>query len=332
MAKKFFNKRVKSRKKMIVNGIIIGICLIGIILCFYLTQNLGNEDKDKVNIELQNSVTVDLNSEAPDSDVYFLELSGVSESEINVDYSNVDFSKVGEYTVAVTVFDERYYVNLKVKDVTSPELTLAPVTIAVGEDYDYTKFVSSCTDNSKKDCSLAFYSGSVDQNNVPIDYSIYTKEGTYDIMIIASDDSGNTSYKTTTLIIGNGNNLSTDGAACNYGGGAYSNSYIIAYSVVNNGCALGLDLYQNSSVREPIEKIANTETEKVKTEVDKISGLTLNISISRSITAIINETANGFVGYSLYIEVKDDNGDIIVSYYLNEDGTRVYYENPYNLK
>lgn len=332
MAKKFFNKRVNSRKKTLINSLIIGGCIIGIILCFWLTQNLGSTDTaepTEVIVKLQESVSVDLNNGEPESDVYFLELSGVTEDDIIVDYSNVDFSKLGSYNVTVTVLNELYYVSLVVVDVSKPELTLASVTIEEGESYKYTDFLISCVDNSNEECEISFYTGNVDQDGNSIDYSKYTDSGTYDIVIIATDVNGNSTYETTSLTIGEEEESTP--TECTYGNTDYNSGYILSYSVSSNGCAISLDLYQNSAIREPMDDIADTEANKIKTEIDQISGLSSNIIINRSITAILNETGNGFVGYSLYMEVTNNDGEILVSYYLTESGSRIYINNPYEL-
>lgn len=330
MAKKFFNKRVKSRKKTLINGLIIGICVIGIVLCFWLTQSFGGNDETvEVIVKLQDSISVDMNNGEPSKDVFFLELSGVEESDISVDYSNVDFSVLGEYTVTVTVLNEKYYIKLNVVDVSIPSLSVQSVTISDDEDYDYTDFVVSCSDNSNEDCVVGFFTGGIDEEGNIIDYSSFKDNGSYDIVIIATDVNGNSTYKTTTLTIGDAS--SGTSTECTYGSGDYSSGYILAYSVVNNGCAVSLDLYQSSTIREPMDDIADTESEKVKMEIEQISGLSSNIIINRSITAILNETGNGFVGYSLYMEITNNDGDIIVSYYLTESGSRIYIENPYSL-
>lgn len=331
MAKKFFNKRVNSKKRNIINAIIIIVAIIGIIICFMITKNLSktsDSPSQEVIVTLQEEISRDINSGAPDTDVYFLELSGISESDIIVNYDNVDFSTLGSYEVYVTVLDEEYVVLLNVVDVSSPELIVESVTIEEGSTYSYNDFVTSCSDNSGEECILSFSTGGVDEEGDSVDYSSFTSSGTYTIVILAKDASGNETYKTTNLIIGEN---STNSNVCSYGSDSYTNSYILSYSVSNNGCAISLNLYQSSSIREPMETIADNESEKIKTDIDSISGLTSNIIINRSITAILNESGDGFVGYSLYMEVTTDDGDIIVSYYLNEDGSRVYILNPYSL-
>lgn len=331
MAKKFFNKRVNSRKKTLISGVVVGICIIGIVLCFYLTQNINkdNDDDVEVIVKLQESVSIDLNSKEPDTEVFFLELSGVSSDDITVDYSNVDFSTLGEYTVTITVLDEKNYVKLIVVDVSSPSLEVASVAIEEGETYSVSDFVIGCTDNSNEECIISFYGGGVDQNGDTIDYSNLTNAGTHDVVIMATDVNGNTIYQTTTLTIGDEETVTP--TECSYGSGDYSSAYILAYNVANNGCALSIDSYHSDSIREPIDSIAETEVEKIKTEVDSITGLSSNIIINKSITAILNDEAIGFVGYSLFVEVTSSEGDSIVSYYLTESGTRIYIDNPYEL-
>ena len=45
MAKKFFYNRVYNTKRTIINLIIIGVCVIGVIICFVVTPNVDEESK-----------------------------------------------------------------------------------------------------------------------------------------------------------------------------------------------------------------------------------------------------------------------------------------------
>ena len=71
-------------------------------------------------------------------------------------------------------------------------LKLKEVEINEKEQYDILSFIDNCTDNSNKECQLEY------KNE---DMSSYNKEGIYDIIIIASDLSGNSIENTTKLVI-----------------------------------------------------------------------------------------------------------------------------------
>ena len=44
MAKKFFYNRVYNTKRTIINLVIIGVCVIGVIICFIVTSNFQGEN------------------------------------------------------------------------------------------------------------------------------------------------------------------------------------------------------------------------------------------------------------------------------------------------
>lgn len=336
-SKKFFNKRVKSRKRTLINITILIVCILGIVFCFYLTNKFSKSSSSSegsttdTNVVLRESINIEINGNVSSDEIFFEELSGVDEKDITVDLSNVDFSKIGTYTVAITISGKTSYVSLNIVDVTSPQLIVNTYVISAGESYSYTDFVTSCLDNSNEECIISFKTGSYDGNDNIINYASYSSVGTYDIVIVATDSSGNQTLSTTTLYVTGDSDDDYESQECTYGSSSYSSAYILAYNVTNNGCALSLDLYQNTTVREAIETIAENEESKIKTEIDSIADLSQNLVIYKSITAILNDTADGFVGYSLYIEISDNDGNRIVSYYLTESGTRIYIENPYNL-
>lgn len=332
MAKKFFNNKVNSRKKNMINYIIIGVCVIGIAACFFFTQyyNFGSSNNPK--IKLQKSVSLELFSKEPDYDIFFASLSDVDDKDIEVDYSNVDFDKLGKYTVNLKIKKEKYEVELEIVDATSPKLILKELNIKENDKYNAMDFVESCSDNSKEECNISFHSSSVNEDGTTSDFTNYKKPGEYFISIEAKDASGNSTFKTTNLIIGN-NQEKPQEVTCSYGIAEYdTENYSLTYNVSQNNCAISLDSYLNENIQKPINTIAETETKKIKTEVDKIKNLDSSLHIFRNINAITNKTGNGFVGYSLMISVQNDDGDIIVSYYLNENGDRVYLENPHNIK
>lgn len=342
--KKFFNKKVASRKNNLINGCIIIVCIIGIAACFILTRNFSSDESENVEVvaKLHQSVNIEVNSSNINKEIFFLQLSGVSDDEITINFDEVLFDTLGEYSAVVNVLDKTETVTVNIVDVTRPVLNLGSHTIEPGEKYSLNDFVVDCTDNSGYDCSIRFKDDAIDSNNNLIDYTSYTKSGTYDIVIVASDPSGNENYVTTKLTI-NGDNVDSNNdddsveddansTTCTYGKNNYSDEYILTYDVSNNGCALSLDLYQNESIRESIEIIANKEVLKIQTEVDAIAGLTPDLMITKNVIAILNTSGNGFVGYSLLLQVKNSDGEIIAEYYLNLDGSRTYVENPYKLK
>ena len=331
MAKRFFNKRVKSKKNKLISGLVIFLCIIGIIICILITRTFSSDNpKETIKIKVQDYVSVNQNTKLPEKYLFFKELEGIKEEAIKIDMSKVKLDTLGDYEITIIIDKKEYKSIVKVVDLIKPELKLKEIVIKENEKYNVESFIESCKDNSKSDCKISFYKDSLDQNSKPIDYSNYKKKGEYDIKIIATDVNGNETIQTTKLIIGN-KTTTVKPTTCKYGTDEYNTSNVLTHSVSTNGCALSLDLYQNTTIRKAMDNIANNETEKIKMAVDDIKGLQNNIVINKNIDAILNKTGNGFVGYNLYVEVI--SGDkTVVSYYLKENGSRVYIENPYNIK
>ena len=64
MAKKFFYNRVYNTKRTIINIIIIGVCIIGVIVCFIITSNFqGKSNKPKGELSIKKEVTVEINED-----------------------------------------------------------------------------------------------------------------------------------------------------------------------------------------------------------------------------------------------------------------------------
>ncbi len=328
MAKKYFKDKVYNRKRNRITLIIIIICVIGIIGCFLFVTFLS-KNKD-ISYKIREEINVEINGDYPNSEVLFTDLTGVKESDIDVNYDDVDITTLGEYTAEVKIAGNKHDIIVNIIDETKPSLELKEVNIAVGGTYSLEDFISKCSDNSKEECTLDFSKTSLDSNGNQIDYTSYSIEGSYDIKIDAKDSSGNVSTKTTKLIIGEVED--TEPVYCPHGNLEYNNEAILAIIVGVNNCAVDLDNYENDDVLVGINSIIDTETEKIKKDIDVLNDLVGNIKINRTVTPILNNDGVGFVGYSLYIEAFEGNGETIVKYYLNLDGERVFSENPHNLK
>lgn len=339
MARKFFNQKVKgSSNKSMVAYIIVGACIllvfVSVILIVVFSNSSSNEEAV---IKIRDVVTVEINSEVPDKTLFFAELQGVSEDDIDVSFADVDLTKIGEYDVEIEVYGEKYNSVLSVVDTESPVLRVKNYNIPVGGTYSATDFVDSCSDNSGEDCTIEFYKLGMNQDGNVIDYGSYTAEGSYSIQIVASDSSGNTTSPTNvTLTIGEGGG--TQGpTTCNFGNSEYDTSkYILGVNVTQNGCALDLNLYQNDDITKPAYDLANNDMEKMKKEINK-----LNISnverfhFNRELSPVLNITGTGIVGYTIHqritVEYTDGTTELVADYYINTDGGRVYSVNKYGL-
>ena len=345
MAKKFFYNKVYNTKRTIINAIIIGVCIIGIIVCFIVTSNFQGESHQQSSgeVSIKNEVTVETNEEFT-KEIFFSKIdSNVNLDDIDLTFGlDYDITKVGSYTATLTINGEKYPVTLNVVDTLKPELSLKDLNVEEGKKYVAQDFVESCADNSKKECTISFYKDAMDEEGHAINYSNYTKPGKYEIKISATDESGNQIVKDATLIIGKVEVTPSEPekedppvtTTCKYGNNVYdTNKYLIAIDITNNKCAVSLDLYKDGTTTKEINKLMETETTRIKKDVEALN-LTGTLALNRKVTAVINTTGNGIVGYELKMTVTITNknkSDKIVEYKVNKNGKRVFITNPHNL-
>ena len=76
-----------------------------------------------------------------------------------------------------------------------------------------------------------------------------------------------------------------------------------------------------------------TETTRIKKDVEALN-LTGTLALNRKISAVVNKTGDGIVGYELKMTVTiTDNGEAktVTEYKVDKNGKRVFIENPYKL-
>lgn len=331
MARKFFNQKIKKHHSTstIVIGSIVGLLLvisIGVIISVS-----GGGHKDAV-IKIRDSVAVEVNSKLPDKTLFFAELENVLEKDIKVSFDNVDLKKIGKYDIDLKVYKKKYQTVLEVVDTESPDFVVKDYSIPVGGTYKASDFVEYCEDNSGEECQIEFYDLGLSQEGEKVDYSNYTKEGSYKLQIVAKDSSGNsTSPTAVNLIIGS---ASSNPTSCNYGNSEYdSNQYNLAVNVSEDGCALDLNLYQNENIVAPVKALIDSETKKLEKEFSKLNLNTKDIYLNSNIGPVLNNTGTGIVGYTLRMEVSIINSkgekEVIEDYYVNINGGRDYIVNKY---
>lgn len=333
---KFFNQKIKKGRKKKNNPIQLYVILtvigILILIAIYAVISVSgrNAHKDSV-IKLRDKITVEINNKTVDKTLFFAELENVKEKDIKANYSKVDFTKLGTYTVTLVIYNKTYETKLEIVDTEAPVLKTKDVTIKKGDTYKAKDFVSSCKDNSNKECNIEFYNLALTQDGSSLDYSKYTEEGTYQIQIVASDEVNNkTTPMTATLTIGKGSSTTQ---TCYYGSGEYDTSKILSVNVTDNGCALDLNLYNKEETLLPVKETIEKEEIKLKNEFGKINLGVKTIYINSEMEPILNLTGNGVVGYTVKMIVSiynaNDEKEIIEEYYLNSNGSRDYIINKY---
>lgn len=349
MSKKFFYNKVynpKKRNTIIGVSISAGVLVVGTVGILIYNQSNKVFTCDNQIIKPKEQMNIEINSKFPNAKSYFNEVQCVNERKIQVDNSNVDITKLGEYTAYTSIADNTYEIKVNVVDNTAPDLKLKDVSINLGESCTYEDFVESCVDNSKEPCKIDFYKGESDENGTDIIYSEFKDAGNYEVKLIATDSSGNQSIVSGSLYIADEVGEPTtepdpeptpspepEPVKCEYGNLEYdSSSYTLTVMVGFDNCAISPDEIQKDSVKDKIVKIADTETEKIQNQINQISGLSGTLTVTRNITGIPNKTGTGYVGYELSIKITDDNSKVIVDYKLNSDNSRNYTSNLYNIK
>lgn len=333
---KFFNQKVKkgrsktksNNNKVLLISIIavVAVIIIGVLICVFF-----RDSHDDAIVKIRDIIAIEVNNENVDKNLFFEQLENVKEKDIKITYKNVDFSEIGTYDVVIKIYGKKYNSKIQIVDTEVPELVIKDVKINLGESYKANDFVKSCQDNSNKDCIIDFYDLSLDQNGEKIDYRNYTKEGSYEILIVASDASGNkTSPMKATLTIGKTSEVKP--ITCKYGNAEYDTTNILAVNVTKEGCALDLNLYNDENVLAPVNELIKSENEKIKKELSKINLGVKNIHVNSETATVLNTTGKGVVGYTLKFTVsieKNNNEEVIEEYYININGSREFITNKY---
>lgn len=342
MAKKFFYNRVYNTRRTIINLIIIGVCIIGVIICFIVVSNAnlqgGDDKKSEGNLSIKEETTIEVNEKFT-KDIFFSKIENVDLEQIEITYpDNFSPNQIGTYEITIKVNTKNYTAKLIVVDTIMPTLTLKEITINHNSSYEANDFVESCTDNSGNDCIISFYQSGTDENGKNTDYSKYTKEGTYSIKISAKDNAGNEAVGETKLTIKkDGSNPKPKPpvtTTCKYGDISYdTNEYLLTKDISTNGCAISLDLYNDAQTSLEINKMMETETTRIKKDIENLN-LTGTKALNRKKRAIVNKAGSGIVGYELEFTITITNQnkvETVAQYKLNSAGKRIFSINPYKL-
>lgn len=152
------------------------------------------KEEETIDITLNNNIQIPIGSNVPS--IYDLTGQNI-DAKINIYLKDklitTDIlNEPGTYNVEVIIDNNIYQTTILVKDITPPTLTLKQKTIYYGQSYKINDFINECNDDSKSECILSFKDKAM---------SNYKNIGTYEIIIIAKDSSGNISEQKTNLTI-----------------------------------------------------------------------------------------------------------------------------------
>ncbi len=118
-------------------------------------------------------------------------------AEAKLDVSKVDIYKAGDYEAYVTIGNRTITYDVKIVDTVAPSLILDPSVkyVAMQREYDTSKFVSLLVDLSNTE--EVFFK----INDEYKDTISFETVGEYTITLVAKDESGNETEKTTTITV-----------------------------------------------------------------------------------------------------------------------------------
>lgn len=185
-----------KKKRIIIVVTVIVICITIGSLIFISQKNKKSNEKVEEQIKIKKEVIVPVMSELLKVDDYFDKLENSKSAKIiyYLDDSEVEFKEkyqeVGKYKVVINFNGKNYTTTLKVVDTEAPVVEVKALEITKDSEYNAKDFIVSCSDNSEKECLISFK-----------EEIAYKDTGTYDITIVAKDESGNATEKQTKLII-----------------------------------------------------------------------------------------------------------------------------------
>ena len=177
-----------SKSKIFPFLIVLGVVfLIGLVLLLYVIffKNSSSDNlDDNKELIIKDKLEYEIGSSLPKISDYFDNYDSelVTDVKYFKDGEIVDPVGIGTYKVEITIDGKTYNTFLNITDTNEPDLVLKDVTIKLGEAYSIDSFIDSCNDLSNDACILSYM-----DNNM----GFYTEEGSYDIIIVAKDTSGN---------------------------------------------------------------------------------------------------------------------------------------------
>lgn len=190
--------------------VIIIISTIGIFIDFkfetpqYSATKVTDEEIIKEiqeNIIIKEEISIEINTSLP-SIISFIENSDIindKDIEMTLNYKKDEenitpnISKIGEYSVVLTIAGNTYNSRLKIVDTTPPVVKLKNIAIYENGKYTIDNFIESYEDNSGSSKYTVNYINETDAN--------ITNAGTYYIKLNFCDESNNCKDEIATLVI-----------------------------------------------------------------------------------------------------------------------------------
>jgi hypothetical protein len=174
-------------KLFITVVVVVSATLLGLYLIGKNSLHIRKEIKYEVGSTLSKKVSDYVLGKNDNATEYTIKVEGLKLGEV--------IEKTGEYKYTVKYRNQFKEGIIKVVDTKAPEVITQDVLIGPDDDYELDDFIKSCNDYSKP-CKVTL------KNDTD-----YTEVGTYDLVLVVSDQSGNTTEKSAKLTIKEGYSL-----------------------------------------------------------------------------------------------------------------------------
>ena len=319
--------------------IVIIILLVLVIAMLFIKGCNNNKVKpktiNKTDPVIVDSLSINLNQDVPKIEDFVKNYDKVKNEDDTIKYEgqnlvNNKYNAVGNYKVIITIKGKEYTSRIIVLDKEPPVFAVKNVIISEGEYYTINDFVSSCSDNSGKECALSY--------GKP-EFGKITSPGIYTVPIVAADLSGNTAEIQNAKLIINAKPVTPKPVTCKYGSSAYTSDHVLTYSLIENGCAIDGNYAKTDTYISRPDEMSKVSLDQLKTDIEN-KNISMTIQFSRNVIPILNNEKTGLVGYAVFISAdqmeKDKNGKLykvktVLSYDLNPNGSRKYTINELGL-
>ena len=185
-------KKGKMNKILLIVLIAILIAVVGFGVYYFLVLS----KKNAVTITPIIGSEIELGSPLTENVLSYVSLSGITSSQCTLK-SNVDVKKAGTYEWSVTCGSKTTgSKTVTVKDTKGPEVKAKDLIVVPNKEVNPEDFIESATDASEEEGEISF--AFEDESTFDV-----TKEGTYDVTIVASDAYQNTTTVTAKLTVSN---------------------------------------------------------------------------------------------------------------------------------
>ena len=170
---------LKLKKNVKRNFILLAGVLCIVVMMFFVFRLFN-----KPNIQFKkNQIDIEINEKLADPLTYIEKINEkYTESDIQIDSSQVNTKKLGEYKIIYLLDDKEYELLVHVVDTKAPTYKTKNLDIDVGMKVDIDDVVSDIKDSTK---TKAYFKKDYD----------FTKEGQQTIVVVVEDEAGNKTEK-----------------------------------------------------------------------------------------------------------------------------------------